>query len=550
MGYGDVACHGNPWLKTPQLDRLHAESVCLEDFHTDPVCTPTRAALLTGRYSVRTGAWTITEGRQLLHPDEFTMAQAFAASGYRTAMFGKWHLGDPYPYAPMYRGFQEVVAHRAGGVDEIGNPTGNHYFDDTYYRNGNPEKFHGYCTDVWFDETMRFIGEKPNSPEKQPFFVYLPLNAMHSPFGVTDAYADPYRTQGHPEERARFYGMIANLDYNLGRLLIRLRELGLERDTLLIVMGDNGTAAKLPTNGTEPALFNAGMRGEKGSVYEGGHRLCCWARWPAGFRGGRQVGGLTAHFDLMPTLVDLCGLNVPHSLHFDGRSLRPLLEHDHPNWPDRTLVVSREPANITSTARAPFAVLTESWRLVNRELYAIKSDPGQQHDVAADHPDVVNRLTTAYREWRKDVSHEHPQEARFLVGDSHENPTRFTARDWFPDEGRAIWQTAQLADSDLFAQGFWLIDITQPGRYAVRLSRFPEDDPHPIGANEARLIINDQKQTQVTSPDASSVTFTLDLPAGPARLKTALREARSGKERGAYFVQVQLLDASATAGKP
>ena len=157
QGYGDMSCHRNPWLKTPNLDRLYAESVRLEDYHVEPVCTPTRASLMTGRYASRVGAWTVTEGRQLLKPDEVTMADVLSDSGYRTGMFGKWHLGDPWPYAPRFRGFQTVVRHLAGGIDEIGNAIGNDYFDDTYYRNGSPEQIHGYCTDVFFAECQRFI---------------------------------------------------------------------------------------------------------------------------------------------------------------------------------------------------------------------------------------------------------------------------------------------------------------------------------------------------------------------------------------------------------
>ena len=157
QGYADMSCHGNPWVNTPNLDLLASQSVRLRDFHVDPVCTPTRAALMTGRYCTRVGAWHVTEGRQLLEPNETTMAEFFSQSGYRTAMFGKWHLGDVYPYAPRYRGFQHVVRHMAGGVDEIGNPTGNDFIDDTYFRNGVAERFEGYCTDVWFDEAIRFI---------------------------------------------------------------------------------------------------------------------------------------------------------------------------------------------------------------------------------------------------------------------------------------------------------------------------------------------------------------------------------------------------------
>ena len=316
-----MSCHGNPGLKTPNCDRLHAESVRLDDYHVDPVWTSTRAALMTGRYCTRVGAWTVTDGRQLLNPNEKTMGDVFAASGYRTGMFGKWHLGDPFPYAPQYRGFHDVVCHRAGGVDEIANPTGNLYFDDTYFQKGKPEKFSGYCTDIWCDEALRFIRAK----DVKPFFANLPLNAMQSPFTVAEKCWRPFAAQGIAEERAKFFGMIANFDENLGRLLGLLRDSGLERDTIVIFMGDNCSAAGINGKGGKGEDgFNAGMRGKKGSVYEGGHRVGCFVRWPARFKRGSKVEQLTAHRDWLPTLIELCGLKAPDGVKFAVRRIRDM----------------------------------------------------------------------------------------------------------------------------------------------------------------------------------------------------------------------------------
>ena len=306
QGYGDMSCYGNPWLETPHLDSLHRDGVRLEDYHVDPVCTPTRAALMTGRHSLRVGAWAVTEGRQLLNPDEITMAEVFKQSGCKTGMFGKWHLGDTFPYAPQYRGFDDVVCHKAGGVDEIGNPIGNDYFDDAYFRNGVQERFEGYCTDIFFDETLRFVKENKD----EDFFVYLPLNAMHGPFTVADKFADRFRAMGLPEQRALFLGMIENFDENLGRLFVTLREKGLEEDTLIIFMGDNGSAGGArPVEGQ--AGYNAGMRGWKGSSYEGGHRVACFAKWPGGLEAGKEIFQLTKHHDWLPTLIKLCDLEAP-----------------------------------------------------------------------------------------------------------------------------------------------------------------------------------------------------------------------------------------------
>lgn len=546
QGYGDMACHGNPWLRTPHLDRMHDESIQLDDYHVDPVCTPTRAALMTGRHSLRVGAWTVTEGRQLLNPDETTMAEVFRASGYRTGLFGKWHLGDTFPYAPRFRGFDEVVCHRAGGVDEIGNPKGNDYFDDTYYRNGVAEKFEGYCTDVFFDELLHFIGDENGTGDSgRPFFAYLPLNAMHGPFTVDDVYSDRFRGLGMPEDRAEFYGMVENFDENLGRLFASLRQRGIDENTVVIFMGDNGSAGGARIiEGHEG--YNAGMRGAKGDVYEGGHRVACFVRWPGRLPAGRTIDALTTHHDWLPTLIDLCGLTPTEPIAFDGLSLRPLLEGELASWPEpRTVFIARhadQPKLWTGETgkkqKYPRrAVLTESWRLVDGELYDITADPGQQKDLAGGNPDVVAELDAAYRSWWHEAMSHGAAYTRFVLGAGEENPTAFTVRDWHPVEGRVIWKKAQLAEDNRFLNGFWAVDVKRAGHYRITLRRFPEDEPAAIGANSARIQIGEVEETLPLDPTDDVAVFTLDLPAGPAVLQTWLTDAGTGKERGAYFVE-------------
>lgn len=557
QGYGDMACHGNPWLKTPHLDRLHAQSVRLTDYHVDPVCTPTRAALLTGRYCSRVGAWAVTEGRQLLDARETTMADCFAASGYRTGMFGKWHLGDCWPYAPRFRGFSDVVCHRAGGTDEIGNPAGNNNFNDVYFRNGEPERFAGYCTDIFFREAIRFIHEGESENDGRPFFLYLPLNAMHSPHHVAESYSAPFAAQGHPEKRAKFYGMIANFDENLGRLLEALKESGQDQDTLVLFMGDNGTAQ----GASDPVLtkkafkygYNAGMRGVKGSVYDGGHRVACFARWPGRLPAGREVMELTAHLDWLPTLVELCGLTPPRDLEFDGRSLAPLLRGDSVEWPERTLFVERQPhkpqkprarSQNGPSQRGPapqYAVMTQRWRLVNGELYDMESDSGQRCDVALRHTEVVARLHAEYEAHFDDVYAGGAPYRRFRIGVEQENPMTFTVRDWIPTAGNVIWMPEQLGDNTLRINGFWEVYATKAGRYAIRLSRYPDDAPAPIRAVQARLRVGDQVLAQGLDATDTSATFELDLPKGPATLQTWFKDADNSGERGAYFVHVERL---------
>ena len=545
QGYGDMSCHGNPWLNTPNLDRLKAEGVSLDDYHVDPFCTPTRAALMTGRYSTRVGAWAVTEGRQLLNANETTMADAFKASGYATAMFGKWHLGDPFPYAPQYRGFDDVVCHKAGGVGEIGNPAGNDYFDDIYYRNGKPERFQGYCTDVFFGEALRFIEQRVESKNENPFFVYLPLNAMHGPFTVAEKYSKPFAEQGIPEPRSLFYGMIQNFDENLGRLLQSLNEWKIEENTLVIFMGDNGTAAGIDRGAKNPAGFNAGMRGKKGSPYEGGHRVACFARWPGTLPAGSNVDQLTMHCDWLPTLVELCDLTKPKQAKWDGRSIAPLLAGQTKRWDSRTLFVSRQGDRLEKWSpeskgiRYPhFAALTERWRYVDGELYDILNDPSQTKDLAAQYPEVAQSLYEQYGEWFDDVSAEGGAYTRFLLGSNEENPTQFTTRDWHPTDGGVIWKMELVQDDTLFVNGFWTVDIQRSGRYEIRIARYPEDADQPAGANQARIQIGDIDQRTELDPSDVSATFKVNLKKGPTQLKTWLRDAQTGKERGAYYIKV------------
>ena len=548
QGYGDMSCHGNPYLKTPNIDRLHDEGISLDDFHVDPYCTPTRAALMTGKYSVRVGAWAVTEGRQLLNAKETTMADVFAASGYRTGMYGKWHLGDPYPYAPRYRGFHDTVHHLAGGVDEIGNPVGNDYFSDTYYRNGVPEKFHGYCTDVFFDETLRFIREGKAAGFEQPFFVYLPLNAMHGPLTVDPSYSDPFLAKGLSDPRSKFFGMVQNFDENLGRLLQSLNQWGIDENTVVIFMGDNGTGGGVDFRTMEG--YNAGMRGKKGSTYEGGHRVACFARWPGTLDSGGTVEELTAHLDWLPTLIDLCGLKKPSDAVFDGRSIVPLLHGKSSNWRERKLFVDRQAdqlemwnPSVEPDQKYPSrVVLTERWRLVNGELYDILDDPSQKSDLARENLKVVESLSAAYKKHFEDVADHGGRFTPFIIGAPEENPTRFTTRDWHHTDGGVIWKMSLVEDDSLFVNGFWALDTHAEGRYEFRISRYPRDMEKPMGVSEARIKVGATSESINIEAEETYAKFELDLKEGPTILQTWLTDEQTKNVRGAYYVEVKRLD--------
>ena len=524
QGYGDLGCHGNEKIHTPNLDWLHAHSSRLTDFHVDPTCSPTRSALMTGHYSTRTGVWHTIMGRSLLGAHETTMADVFAANGYRTGIFGKWHLGDNYPFRPQDRGFQEVVVHGGGGVGQTPDFWGNDYFDDTYWHNGKPEAFKGYCTDVFFRMALRFI----EANKDRPFFCYIPTNAPHGPYRVPEKYARFYHERGVRGGVANFWGMITNFDENMGRLYAKLRELGLEENTILVFLTDNGTSA---------GTFNCGMRGKKGSEYRGGHRVPCFIRWPGHLPEGRDFDQLAAHIDLLPTLIELCGLKKPENLRFDGTSLVPLLTGKG-QWPERTLFVHSQRIEHPQKWRK-CAVMTERWWLINgRELYDIQADPGQKNDIAKEHPDVVKRLREAYEKWWEYLSPVFDDYCYIVLGTDHENPARLTCHDWHTPQ--VPWNQGMIRRAP-WANGFWAVEIARAGRYRFTLRQQPTEANFPIQGDEARLKIGEVEASAPIPKGATGVDLEVELKPGKTRLQTWFTDKAKGKSRGAFFVYVQRL---------
>ena len=523
QGYGDVAALGNPDISTPNLDWLHAHSTRLTNFHVDPTCSPTRSALVTGRYSTRTGVWHTIMGRSMLHRKETTFGDVFAASGYATGMFGKWHLGDNYPFRPEDRGFQEVLRHGGGGVGQTPDFWGNKYFDDTYWHNGVPTPYKGYCTDVWFDGAMAFM----EANKDRPFFAYIPTNAPHGPYLVAEKYSKPYKDKGVKGARANFYGMITNIDENKGRLQARIKQLGIEDDTILIFMTDNGTSAGAA----------GGMRGRKGSEYEGGHRVPFFIRWPKStIQEGRDIDTLTAHIDVLPTLIELCGLEKP-AVEFDGASLAALVRGAKPQWPDRTLFVHSQRVEHPQKWRK-CAVMTQKWRLVNgKELYDIAADPEQKKDVAAEHPAVVEKLRKAYDAWWASLEPEFAKYCNIVLGTEHELVARLTAHDWH--EGNPPWNQGLIRNPKTKGNGFWAVEVAKAGTYAFTLTRLPLEAKGDILASKARLKLGDVEVSKDVPAGATAVTLEAKLPAGPGKLTTYLTDPKTGQERGAFFVYVE-----------
>lgn len=583
QGYGDLGHTGNPIVKTPHIDSLAAESPQLTDYHVAPTCSPTRAALLTGHWTNRTGVWHTINGRSMLRDDEVTLGQLLKDHGYATGMFGKWHLGDNYPYRPEDRGFTEVYRHGGGGVGQTPDLWDNSYFDGHYFHNGKVVPAEGFCTDVFFDQAKKFI--RNQTEKKQPFLAYIALNAPHGPLHAPQKYMDMYA--GQPPALAAFFGMITNIDDNVGRTRELLRELGIHDNTLVIFTTDNGTA-------TGETVFNAGMKGKKNSEYDGGHRVPFIAHWPAGGWNKKHVNDTLCHaIDIVPTLLEITGASKPASLKFDGTSIRSLLDPAAKTdaWPDRFIITDsqrmRDPVKWQKSA-----VMSQQWRLVNgKELYEIKKDPGQERDVAAAHPEQVAKMTAFYEAWWAELEPTFANTTEIHLGHADHPVVSLTGHDWIQEilppwnqqqirlalgygppraaPGKAKKAKGKKAASSAPPQtpatksthtGHWAVKVLTEGTYEISLRRWPAEADKPItaalpagenvpGANQAYrafegiaipavtavLRIDGQDIASLPVPDgATQVTFTTKLSVGSHQLAPVFISA-DGHEVGSYY---------------
>ena len=405
QGYGDLGCHGNPVIKTPNLDRLHHESVRFTDFHVSPTCSPTRSSLLSGKHEFKNGISHTINERERMSLKTTTIAQVLKSAGYTTGIFGKWHLGDAAPYQPGQRGFDEVFIHGCGGIGQryegtCSDAPGNKYFDPTILHNNVFEKTKGYCTDVFFGQATRWLDEKRKG--NAPFFAYITPNAPHAPLDVPENYEAMYKDAGIPAASKKFFGMITNIDDNAGRLLAKVKEWGIERDTLVLFMNDNGGTAGV-------RVFNAGMRGQKGTPYQGGTRGAAFFRWP-GKLTPADVKPLAAHTDIFPTLAELAGAKIPANVKLDGRSLVPLLRNPDAPWADRFLFTHVGRWDKGKAAESKYAkcrVRNARFSMVNMgngwELYDLPNDLGETTDVRAKFPADAKKLNDAYDKWWDEV---------------------------------------------------------------------------------------------------------------------------------------------------
>jgi len=562
QGYGDLSCHGNPAIRTPNLDKLYEQSVRFTNFHVDPTCAPTRGALMTGKYSHRVRVWHTIQGGNQMRASEQTMAEVFKANGYETAIFGKWHLGSNYPYRPMDRGFDEWLGSGDGGPGTTYDYFWNDRVNDNLWHNGERKLFEGYNPDVFFNAAIEYIGK---TGKEKPFFLYLPTYVPHAPHSIPDtSWLKPYTDMGLNVELATFFAMIERVDKNIGRLRETLLENSLKQSTLLIFLTDNGGTAGVN-------FFNAGMRGNKGQVYEGGHRVPCFFHWPEGkLQNGRDIANLSAHIDILPTLVELCGLNLPHPIDFDGKSLVPLLFNKPANWMERTLFVETQRKTSYEKGEAS-AVMNEAWRLIDlTELYNIKSDPGQQHNMANQYPEIVKEMTASFNEYWERVSEGDREFPKPVIGTKYDEEIFLTTSDL---RNSNVFNHGGVSRGIPVSEGEWHFKVAEKGLYEIEVRRWPKEVSAPMqgipmetkqvdawigkkpvagplyGAlfnalpvHFVSLHVNGFQDVKMVNETDESKTFTVKLEKGDTQLSSRFLDDEKNEMTVAYYVYIRKIN--------
>ncbi len=527
QGWWDVGMRGNKDLDTPVLDALSEESVDFSRFYAAPVCAPTRAGLMTGRYCFRTGLYNTRFGGDTLGLSEVTIAEQLKKAGYRTGCFGKWHLGKYAPYQPHHRGFDEFLGHYHGHIDKYDYP-------DQIVHNGKPVEARRYVTDLFTDAAIEFI----ETNQKQPWFCYLPFNAPHSPWVVGtshdgqargDLLINKYLKRGLELREARIYAMIDIIDQNVGRLLKRLDELKLTDNTVVLFMTDNGGVSR---------HFKAGLRANKGSIYEGGVRVPLFVRWPKHFPAGGRVEAQCSHVDLFPTFCELAGVPLPDDRKIDGMSLLPLLEagsgqrhhkYVYHTWdryfpnPNDRWAISDQRWKLACQIRRGETATEKNW-----QLFDLDADLAEKNNLADKHPEIVRRLRAEFLRWFDDVTDGvEYRPVPIPVGHAAE-PLVEIQPSWAKWQGKNVTYVFRGYDWDTIEgwkeageHATWKLDVLRGGTYEVAISY----GRSARGGGTLRLSVGDQtvECTPPTTPTADVFTRldvgTLVLTKGPATLK-------------------------------
>lgn len=481
QGIGDFGFMGNPYIKTPTLDSLAANSLNLTNFYVSPVCAPTRASLMTGRYSERTGIYDTYNGGATMASEEVTMAEIFKAKGYKTGIFGKWHLGDNYPYRPVDQGYDISLIHNSGGLGQPGDAMNyfagdSSYFDPVLFENGKPVKTIGYCSDVFTDGAIDFIANSTSENSEQPFFLYLSFNAPHTPLQLPEEYYDMYKdlvfssqdfayldeavdnmTEKDIEAAKKVYGMVTNIDDNINRLLNALREKGISENTIIVFLTDNGP---------EQNRYKLGLKKKKSSVHDGGVRVPCLINYPKMFPEKQTRDIRCAHIDLLPSLLEMCGLpEVSHKI--DGLSFMNI-DESVDEFTNRTLFF--EWGRGYPVKYRNFAAIEGDYKLVGNtghdagiddfQLYNLKTDPGEQKNIIKENHEYANELKNKMDLWYDEIIKEENNNKDFpaWVGTAHENPVILNRND---GKGTPVaWTQEHILN-------YWDINVAEPGNYDV-----------------------------------------------------------------------------------
>ncbi|MDE0958312.1 MAG: arylsulfatase [Planctomycetota bacterium] len=554
QGYGDLGIHGNPVIKTPNLDALARESARLDPFYVCPVCAPTRASLMTGRSHQRTRAIDTYIGRAMMDTDEVTIAEILRDAGYATGIFGKWHLGDCYPLRPGDQGFEKSLVHRGGGIGQPSDPVGGErkYTDPILMDNGVARQMKGYCTDIYFDEALKFARQAHQ--EEKPFLAIITDNCPHGPWHDTPAeelemYKDvdlsvaafpqekgaPLKGNWNQDQVRRSYAMITNIDENIGKMIEQVDAMGIGKETLILFFCDNGP---------EGRRFVSGFRGSKSSTLEGGVRSPFFARWPGTLQTGVATSWPAAIYDVLPTVLAACSVPVPQGVKIDGTSFLADLKGAKVKRRPRTVVIQAHRGDRpllyhNFMARKNFMKLVHPspfWRDTfegepDFQLYDLSKDPYELDDISDENPEIVQRLLGDYEAWFLDVSsgREDPwAPPRIIIGTEHEKMTVLTRQDWRHTHGRP-W----ARDS----RGQWHVTIASEGPYRIECRFSPEKVPGVI-----TLICGDLEVRQAILPTTRSCSFrSVELPVGDVEVEIHITEGE--QIRGIHQADIELIPA-------
>lgn len=522
QAFEELSCHGHPHVKTPHIDAFARESVDFLNFHAPPFCSPSRALLLTGRYAMRSGIHNTIGGYSILHRNEVTIADRLSEAGYRTGIFGKWHLGYSYPYQPQDRGFHEVFVHGGGGIGQLEDHFGNSHLDATYLHNGTFEKSKGFSSDVLFHQASTFIAANKD----RPFFCFVSTPATHKPWQAHPEALKRIKARGgnHSKNDLALYSMIENIDDNVGKILVLLERHQLAEKTLVIIATDQG--------------MNAREKG-RGLATDGRHRVFCLMRYPPLTEGKAQKNeALTGMVDMAPTLLDLCSIDVPDKM--DGRSLRPILAGGN-RWTDDRVLIVQCPRGRDRKKWSNAAVKTQRWRLhEGKALFDVVNDPERKQEVSARHPEVTKKLVAHYEEFWNSLPPVDTLRSSHLLGHPKAPTVRLNAMDWY--KGGSPWH--QLHMPKHAGRGVWRVQVEQEGKYQFELRHYPREAPRALQAVKATVSIDRTSESVPLKATDESGTVTMKLKPGSYDLEAILDPAADNQRKkpwGALFVYVTKL---------